>query len=74
MADLRRLAERHGVDLDTGRKHLLDIREICDAVDRCVATGGGGEEVVRVPGQGGKVLVADDLADADDAEPDGRFV
>ncbi len=67
MPHLRRLAKRHGVDLDTGSQHFLDGGKIGDAVDRRVAAGGCDEAVVAVLGEGGQMLVADDLADADDA-------
>ena len=73
VADLRRHAERHGVEIACRREHRLDRREIRDAVHRGVAAGGGDELVVGVFGERRQMLVADDLADADDAKPDGRF-
>ena len=45
--------------------------KLVDAVDAGVAAGGGDEAVVGILRQGRQVLVADDLADADDAELDG---
>ena len=52
-------------------EHFLDGLEAGDAVDAGVAAGGGDELVVGVLGQRGQMLVAHDLADADDADSDG---
>ena len=65
VAELRRHAQRHGVDADVGGEHFLDRREIGDAVDGGVAAGRGDQIEVAIAGDGRQVLVANDLADAD---------
>ena len=71
VAVLRRHAQRHRIELRDGGEHFLDGLKAGDAVDAGVAAGGGDELVVGVPGQRGQMLVADDLADADDADSYG---
>lgn len=72
VAVLRRHAERNGIDRGLGVEHRLDRRIALDAFDCAVAACRGDEREIRVLGDGGKVLVADDLADADDGENDRR--
>ena len=74
VADLRRHAERYCIDLPDRIEHVLDGLEVADALDRCVRARRGDKLVVLVSGKRRKMLVADDLADADDGEPDGRFL
>ncbi len=74
VAELRRHAERYGLELRHRVEHRLDIREIRDAVDLAVPAGGGDEAVVAVLRQGRQVLVANDLSHADDAELDGAVI
>ena len=74
VAVLRRHAERDGIDGRNGRQHLVDRLEIVDAVDDAVAAGGGDQLVIAVLGDGRKMLIAHDLADADDCEIDRGHV
>jgi hypothetical protein len=74
VAELRRHAERYGLEFRHGVEHRLDIRKIRDAVHLAVPAGGGGEQVVAVLGQGRQVLVANNLSHADDAELDGTAI
>ena len=69
--DLRRGANRHRVDLRMGRQHGVDGRIGGRSLQLAVGTGGGGDLEVRIGPQHRGVLVLDDLADADDGDPDG---
>ena len=73
VADLRRL-QSETASISTSEASISSmVLKLRDAVDRRVAARRGDESVVLVLGERRKMLVADDLADADDAEPDGRF-
>ena len=71
VAVLRRHAQRNGIDVRHGFQHRADGRIARDALHRAVTARGGRQFVAAVGGDGGEVLVADDLADADDGELDG---
>lgn len=72
VAVLRRHAERNGIDRRLGVEHRLDRRIAVDAFDSAMAAGRGDELEIGILGDGGEMLVADDLADADDGEIDRR--
>lgn len=74
IAELRRHAERYGLELRHGVEHRLDGWEIRDVVHLAVPAGGGDEAVGLVLRQGRQMLVADDLSYPDDAELDGVVV
>ena len=71
VAELRRHAERYGLKLRHRVEHGFDIREIRDVFHLAMPAGGRDEAIVLVFRQGRQVLVADDLADTDDAYLDG---
>ncbi len=66
VVSLRRAAYRHRLDVGSLAQHLVQAREVCDAFHQRVAAGAGDELEGRVGEQGGDVLVACDLADAND--------
>src|SRR5690606_22228526 len=53
------------------RQHVLDGAEVVDALHPPVAAGGRDQPVTGIAGHGREMLVAHDLADADDGEVDG---
>ncbi len=64
--DLGRAADGHRIDLDRTVQQGGEGGEIGDPVDLGVAAGAGDQLEVRARGQAGNVLVAGDLANADD--------
>ncbi len=70
-AHLRRGAERHRVDVGPIRQHFVERGEMRDAVERRVAAGDRRQLDPLRRRDGGDVLVAGDLAEADDGEADG---
>ena len=74
VANLRRHAQRHRLDLGRGRQKRLDALEIGNAVHLPMPAGSGDELVVAVFCQGRQMLIPGDLADADNGDVDGlRF-
>lgn len=70
-ADLGRRAQRHSVDRRALVQKLIDVVEDGQvALRRATVAGGRDQAKVRVPGEGGKVLVVGDLAQAHEADPD----
>ncbi len=70
VAVLRRHAERNRLDRRHGVDHGLYRLEIVDAVHRSVAACGCDQAVVRVLRKRRQMLVAHDLADANDGNVD----
>jgi hypothetical protein len=73
VAKLRRHAERYRVEGRAGIQHLFEGRKVRDAVNRGVTAGDSSESKVGVCSNGRQMLIADYLADADDANSDGCF-
>lgn len=68
---LRRHAERYGLDILDGLQHGLDGAVRSDAIHGTVAAGRADQFKIRIACDGGKVLVANDFADADDGKLGG---
>ncbi len=68
---LRRHAERHGCDVRYGCDQFLDRVVRGHAFHRTVAASRRNEVEIRIGGNGWKMLVANDFADADDGKLDG---
>ena len=74
MADLRRRAERDGIEFDAGIQHLRERAEVRQALHGGMAAGARHDGDAVGLGDGGNVLVAGDLADAHDPEANVRHV
>jgi hypothetical protein len=72
VARLGRGAQRHRVDRHVAGQQLGQGREVRDAVEVGVAADDGDQFEAVVGGDGGQVLVAGDLAQADEGEADRR--
>ncbi len=72
MTHLRWRAQRHGIDVRLGSEQRIDIGIIAYSVDARIAARARDEFETVVRHDRWQMLVARDLADADDREPDGR--
>ncbi len=68
---LRRHAQGDGVDIGYGLEHRLDGAVGCDAIHRAMAACGADQFKIRIACNRGKMLVANDFADADDGKLGG---